>query len=444
MFKRAAWTLGLVAGLSSGIFAETPPQAPATGLCYEQRLTAMEKELEELKLGQAESTAKSSAPGTFRAFWDKTLKFETADKSVTIRLGGRINWDSGFITQDDRNKKKFGTIPDGTEFRRIRIETEGGFYTNTYWKFQVDFGGGKTELKDVLIGQKGIPLFGNVQVGHFNEPFSLEEVTSDKYDLFLEYSLPVQAFAPARNAGIMFFDNWRERVTWQAGVFRETDDSGILGSNSGYAATGRVTALPWYAEEGRKLLHVGAAFSSRHPSGDAVTYETRPEWHQSSRKFVSTGAIKGVDSANLLGLEGALVYGPFCAQAEYFNTGVSRTSGGDASFSGWYLEGSYFLTGENRKYDPKKGEFGRPIPNRNFNLKDGGLGAWELVARYSTVDLNDAGAGISGGAQKDTTLGLNWYLNPNTRVMFNWVHAMTDQPDNGNADMFLVRFQVDF
>jgi phosphate-selective porin OprO/OprP len=68
-----------------------------------------------------------------------------------------------------------------------------------------------------------------------------------------------------------------------------------------------------------------------------------------------------------------------------------------------------------------------------------------LAARYSTVDLNDAD--VEGGEQYDITGGLNWYLNPNTRIMLNYVYADLEGRANVKDDdinVFQARFQVDF
>ena len=63
-----------------------------------------------------------------------------------------------------------------------------------------------------------------------------------------------------------------------------------------------------------------------------------------------------------------------------------------------------------------------------------------MAARYSYIDLDRAR--INGDRLDDFTLGLNWYLNPNMRVMFNYVFA--DSEDRGDANIFQMRFQVDF
>ena len=49
----------------------------------------------------------------------------------------------------------------------------------------------------------------------------------------------------------------------------------------------------------------------------------------------------------------------------------------------------------------------------------------------------------------DITAGVNWHLNPNTRVMFNYVYSKADnvgeqKVDNGAVNIFETRFQIDF
>ena len=77
------------------------------------------------------------------------------------------------------------------------------------------------------------------------------------------------------------------------------------------------------------------------------------------------------------------------------------------------------------------------------------MGAWEIAVRYDTIDLNDGP--ISGGEADQITLGLNWYLNPNTRIMWNYVMADMSNLDDGtpggldtDVNVFEMRFQIDF
>jgi phosphate-selective porin OprO/OprP len=85
-------------------------------------------------------------------------------------------------------------------------------------------------------------------------------------------------------------------------------------------------------------------------------------------------------------------------------------------------------------------------PRRNFGPGDNGCGpgAWELAARYSVFDANSKD--VAGGVLRNVTLGVNWYWNPNTKVQFNYIHAMPDTPGFGSntADIFAVRMAYDF
>jgi phosphate-selective porin OprO/OprP len=117
----------------------------------------------------------------------------------------------------------------------------------------------------------------------------------------------------------------------------------------------------------------------------------------------------------------------------------------DPDFSGFYVYGSYFITGENRSYKTANGTFSRVKPKSNFKWGES-LGAIELLARYSELDLSDEA--VNAGRLDTMTLGVNWYLNPNTRVMLNYVKADptldSDGDDDGDADLLAMRFQIDF
>ena len=224
---------------------------------------------------------------------------------------------------------------------------------------------------------------------------------------------------------------------WAVGFFRATDEFFNGEISDGLHLTGRVTALPWYEEDGRKLLHVGVAWSHRDPGGDDIGFDARPGSHLAP-KLADSDDIKA-DSVDLLGLEAALVYGPFSLQGEYIHAFVNRQIGGELQFNSFYIQASYFLTGEHRKYETDVAEFGRIRPKHNYG-EDHGMGAWEIAMRYVYLDLIDDD--IRGGRVSDLSVGLNWYLNPNARVAWNYVY--TDTQDSGFVNIFQMRFQLAF
>src|SRR5690606_22538679 len=151
-----------------------------------------------------------------------------------------------------------------------------------------------------------------------------------------------------------------------------------------------------------------------------LTLSTRPESHNTSQVLISTGAIGGdVEDIMLYGGELAATLGPVALQAEYIRSNVNRGRADDLSFDGWYAQASWALTGEIRAYDVDKGGFKGLSPTHPIGT--GGSGGWELSARYSDMDLNDAT--IIGGHERNATLGLSWYANNFVRVSGNWVHV---------------------
>jgi phosphate-selective porin OprO/OprP len=159
---------------------------------------------------------------------------------------------------------------------------------------------------------------------------------------------------------------------------------------------------------------------------------------------VDTGNIPGdVQYFSLFGAELAGVYGPLSFQGEYIRTDVDRSVGDSLVFDGYYGYMSWFMTGESRNYKADEGIFDILVPQKPFSLTTGGLGAWELGARFSEIDLNDDG--VSGGRERDITAGLNWYPNPYIRFMANYIHVLEidgGPHDEENLDIFQVRAQV--
>ncbi len=391
----------------------------------------------------------------FRAYWKDGLRFETRDKRFALGVGGRIHCDWAFFDQDDELKWAVGDEDDGTEFRRAWIQFRGTLYDSIQFKAEYDFAGnnGDAKFKDVYIGVEDLPWVGNVKVGHFREPFGFEQLTSANYLTFMERALP-DVLTPGRNMGLLSYDSpLNKRLTWAIGAFKGVDDfpsDDDSDEDQGYAVTARVTGLPWYADEGRRWLHLGVAYSRRNPDGAVLGWKARPEAHLANR-YVNTEGIAGyrladarMDDVAEWGMEAALTCGPFSVQGEYMLAEVDTDSAGRRAFDGYYVQAGYFLTGECRPYTPASGLVGRVRPRRNFSLgEERGWGAWEVALRYSELDLDDGP--IRGGVEENYTFGLNWYLNANTRVMWNYVLANIEHDlYDGDLQVFQTRFQVDF
>ena len=76
-----------------------------------------------------------------------------------------------------------------------------------------------------------------------------------------------------------------------------------------------------------------------------------------------------------------------------------------------------------RDYNYKSGIWG-PVPVAR-SVYQGGWGAWELAARYSTLDLTDGA--IDGGEMDIWSVGLNWWLTPYFQANMNYRYITLDK-----------------
>lgn len=431
------------------------------------------------------AAAPTPSPDALRAYFRNGFNLETADGHYKLVLGAFTQLDWNVSDPGTSVKRQFnltGTST-GVEFRRARLYVAGLVYENIDFKFEYDFAeqtGGQPSFKDVYIGMNQIPVLQYVRIGHIKEPFSLEELVLDAFTTFQErslanaFALPVTNFVTTpggvatttsgtdRNTGIAAYQNFlQQRMTTAAGAFRLTDNFGDgFGSDSPYDVTARITGLPLYDTGGHNLLHLGFSYSHkfRHYAKDSpetIGFSSRPEAHLFPVNLVSTGNIN-TNGADLLNPEVSLVTGPFSVQGEYTWALIDQanlnctgtpltcktTQHSNPQFNGGYIEASYFLTDESRAnfYKTQVGYYDRIIPNHNFAINGSYWGAWQVAARYSYLDLNSAS--VKGGALDDITGGINWYLNPVTRVTLNYVWAHLESV--GDSNIAEGRFQLVF
>lgn len=454
--------------LGARLFADDPflhPTIPLTGVLTSTSEFAAEKIPSASatsatpwpdKTGPAESEKSPERPGETTS---------SLPSNVNIKLRGRIEADAIFATQDEKNKLLYGDLANAVGFRRARIGAEGTVGEQTRWVAEFDFAGGNLAFRDMYLAVNKLPYIREVRVGNMREPFSLEGAMSSRWFPLTERS-PANALDPSRKWGVGVFSYTDdERVVIQAGAFRSGTDR--TGSDSGdandMAFTARLTGLPWYEEidDSVTLFHVGAAASQRYAKNNVVTFQQTP---QSSLlqtddnpliPFVPNIEVPA-NTSQLFNLQAALVLGPLSFQAEWQGTRIEQIGGGPVFLHGAYVYANYFLTGEHREYVKQTGEFGEikvlsPFICLNGNADVGrGPGAWELTARWAYLDFDspnlapDANGLKVGNRVTTVTLGVNWYLNDNARIMFNYVHAIPVNPNFGSssADLFTIRSAI--
>jgi phosphate-selective porin OprO/OprP len=350
----------------------------------------------------------------------------------TVRVGGRFMIDAATYDSDEVD------LSSGTEVRRARLFAKGKIGPDWFYKAQYEFtSSGLDGIRDLYLGYSGLTPNTVLRIGHFVEYGSLEDTTSSRYTTFMERATPILMFQPANRRIGIGADTHGGAWYAGAGVFGENtaiDES----EDDGIGTSIRSSCAP-LNKEGR-VLHAGLFGQWRQPGGDVVRYQARPESHVSDFRILDTLAISNVNDTITYGFEAACVVGPFSVQGEYMGVEIRRNEFPDEAYDGFYVFGSWFITGESRPYDSKYGVFERVHPKHNAG--DGGFGAWELALRFSTIDID---GDVYNGGSDGVTLGLNWYTNPYIRFMLNVGRSDVSSVDQDlEIDTVQMRAQVDF
>lgn len=357
------------------------------------------------------------------AFKRRNLALEDDDKGFELALNGRLHADSVWYDEDEVE------LASGGELRRVRLDVRGTVWHD--WKF---FSGLEVASGSVMFRGMNVTYTGfedvNVQFGYMHQPIGMDDLTGSNYMTFMERANVSDWLVPSRSIGVALSsagDHWSTKggVFWSS-ISDGGDRNGLMDRDGSWAVAARQTFAPWSSP--RRVLHFGvaSAYSSGGDVGEA-RFRMRPGSHVTDVRFVDTGTLTGIDRSLFYSGELAGVLGPLFFQGEYIAARLERHGMPTLDFDGFYAQASVFLTGESRPYSASRGVFTAVYPKRNFDPREGGAGAWELGVRYSTVDLNSEE--IVGGEQDLVTVGLNWYPNPNVRLMLNYARMLgVDRP----------------
>ncbi len=395
------------------------------GTVSEAQYQRLQAELKQIQSQNQTSTQIEPPVQTTQAI--KPVVVKAASDQFTAQLGGRLQIDAASYSGDPK-------MGNGTEVRRAYLTLKGTLSPDWAYRFQYNFadtGEDGKGILDAFVAYQGMDDF-DVTIGNFKAPFTLHEATSDNFVTFTERA-SIAAFSPGRQIGAMISDNNDDR-TWAIGAFGESVSQHGGEEDEAFGISSRATWSP--LNQPRQVLHLGLGMNYQQTGSlDTVRYKQQAETHVAGVNLVDTGVINQAENVLKLGAEFAGVWGPFATQIEYVSTRVNRNKVDDVHFDGWYVETSYFLTGESRHYS--QGHFARTIPFKQVGT--GGSGAWQLALRYSELDLNDGA--ILGGETEAVTLGLNWFPTSALRFSANYVDVLS--VDGGpNADLTPRLFQV--
>jgi phosphate-selective porin len=340
--------------------------------------------------------------------------------------------------QDDASRQQVGNQQDEFEARSLRLAARGHFELWRTWNYMFSYeykgfdqsSSADWNATDIRISTKLGPQLGTLTLGKMKEPH-VYEMVGDAANLPQAERL-LSPFFVSRNVGVQLANTvLDQRATWAVGVYNDWTNSDVSFSDGGIDVVGRATALPLWSNDGANYLHVAASVRYYSAAEDQLRYRGRPASNVADY-YVDTGRIEG-DHAWHTGLELLYSQGPYSVLAEYVHADLDTPSRSDPSFDGWYVTGSWVITGEHRPYD-RTAAYARRIQPQ------GHWGAVELIGRYGAVDATDAG--IDGGEMEGWWVGINWWATRRFKASVHYGDVDLDRDGlDGNTNTVLTRVQ---
>jgi phosphate-selective porin OprO/OprP len=365
---------------------------------------------------------------------------EYAGPYFTIRAGGGLLLEAVGYSQDQESKEQFRLKPDFglRDFRFLLNGKFPQFERSVTWSAGIMYDG---PTHSWLVRQTGVviafpELWGHLWVGRTKSGFSLEKVMHGYDGWWMERSAMNDATVQLLADGFKWLGATPKRLfLWNLGYYNDVFSHTQSFSSYHTQYVARPIWLPIHSEEG-SLLHLGANLFYGIPENHQLQLKSRPEAFPAPF-FVDTGKFPAAWT-RMEGYEAYYRRGSLLFGSEYWWENIHSPSTGNPTVHGGFVLATWLLTGETRPYNLVGGLFKDISPKRT--VFEGGPGAWELVLRYSTVDLNSKG--INGGNFKRFTPMMNWYLSDNIRLELGYGYGHLDRFNlKGNTHFFQTRIQ---
>jgi phosphate-selective porin OprO and OprP len=411
------------------------------------------------------STKRMPITGTF----GPGFQWATADDEFQFRVHLESQFDARIWGQ--RNQ-----VPANSGFflPRQRIFFDGNITKRIEYELSINRGlGGTINILNAFINLHFDDRF-QIRFGRYFTPFTYDQYAISNYWLPTpERSLFTTNVGLGRQIGLMgwgyLFD---KRLDYAAGIFNGSRNSFENLTNAMDFVT-FLNARPFQESESlefAKALNLGTSFAFGHqdqapvpvafrigaggPNADVPGFGVTPFLilnpdviERGDRLLGSVHAAYFYKSLSLIG-EWQYGYGGYATTAHPGSVQVP--------FSGFYVVGGYFLTGEEVERRSRVTPLRPFIPTRKGDPI--GPGAWELVSRVSELSLGEkiftsgfADPNLWSNQAITTEVGLNWYWNEYIKMYMFWLHGNFADPVQfrpgglqRTADMFWLRFQLYF
>ncbi len=332
-----------------------------------------------------------------------------------------------------------GKSPGVSEFlvRRARFAATGFFQKKFRYMLNVSYDKGKVALQEAFLESRHIP-FAKLRVGQFKVPFSLTNLQSDAQIDFMSRSFIVENFSPSYDVGAMLFGEEKSKhFNYALGVFNGRSLNQAENNNSKFLI-GRIEFAPFISstQSALRKFYLGASMTYGKQNNDVsqMSYKTVT----GVPVFTFNDSVNQIGETTINGYDMSWYLKSFSAEAEYLHVkgGLlkNNTSNLDFLSSGYHIAATFLLTGE----DKKRNDFVKP--EKEFNPKNRAWGAFELAARYEEARLSSSilTANFATGTDriKAITVGVNWYLNDDVKVVLNYSKYIFNQNTLVDNELF--------
>jgi phosphate-selective porin OprO/OprP len=414
-----------------------------------QRLLVLERKLE---IAQDDATSKATTTPVV-SLGEKGLSVKTPDGNYEIKLHGLVQADQRTYIGDN-------ALPQNNSFlfRLVRPTLEGSFGPLVGFRLTPDFAGDSATLVDAYVDLRFNPAY-TLRIGKFAGPVGLERLESSGATALIERGFPTE-LAPNRDIGAQLQGELASgRVNYAVGVFNgapDGRDSPTTDADNHVEFEGRVFFEPW-KNDANALSGLGFGLAGSVGDKQGVGNNFLPRYRTPGQNafFNYRSAVAADGRHQRLSPQAYYYRNAFGLLGEYITSrqevvlpgnSSSRT---DLTNSAWQLTGSWVLSGEDASYK------GVVKPDHPFVAGGDGWGAFELVARYGQLDIDNdafpllADPSVAATRARAWGLGINWYLNSNLKLVFNHTHARFDggAPGGRNREdekTFFSRVQVSF
>ncbi|SFN32083.1 phosphate-selective porin OprO and OprP [Nitrosospira briensis] len=376
-------------------------------------------------------------------------KIKSEDGNFEIGFNARAHLDVHSFNRDRENTEfpLFGSqLPSdeersGFNWRRTYTTLTGKIYGLNF-KFENDFAAGSfpSSLRETWISTKLGP--GQITLGQFKPYRGMEELASSNEITMMERP---STSSTGIYAGRQFLIGlgYKGIIADKLGYAADVMSLANAGTPyEGISYGGRVFWVP-FAKEG-DTLHFGVSYSVDDPSPKSLParivdiYGGRRGISKSLGIAGASARLSGANSQSTFAAEAAYAIGPVTLQGEYANAKLDNTHsvGGaqkNSHVQAFYVQASWFVTGERTIYKKERGAFGKPKPISRW-------GALELAARYDLAENMAQGPGADPCRTRTSkcevqviTLGANWYVREGLRFMLNYYLTEAEIGNAGSA-----------